>query len=452
MFDCQRLSNLAADIPLSTECNDFDNIGISPMKQRASLFMATFLCVYGCLGGISLSGESTNVIVIEEPQLVKKEIGTSLPIVGFRSVSSSFVARKFVEKQGDELEEGVFIPESLIVKAWLKDKKFAEAVNAKDVSEITIEKLKASGIDVSKFEWTPIKNDLASVQGIVLDEKDTFIGAGKVDSSAIIAMTSAGMFDLTNKYETVFEKPTAYAVGFKAEYSRDIFKTYEVAAKFQDFPLSDPTTNWAAASKLIKAASAQYPIDFEKALTVELGNATFGKLRIQSAREAGFEVDSRIAKKNDIYLVEFAVTLYDLPTGSIDELSFRVDCVNVCIAWELAPMRVVVADENTTTVNTPSVTFKDVTVGEFFKKTVTYKTLRPQIIAFGLREDSFSWSLKDAAIGTGSYVFLAALGVPKGTKNFTVQRSIAVKTTDGFVTEGGWASTDKMAESVSLVP
>jgi hypothetical protein len=422
------------------------------VKQRVSVFMATILCVYGCLGGVSLSDESTGAIVIDEPQLVKKELGTSLPIVGFRSVSSSFVARKFVEKQGDELEEGVFIPESLMVKAWLKDEKFAAAVDAKDVSEITIEKLMASGIDVSKFEWTPIKNNLASVQGMVLDEKDTFNGGGKVDSSAIIAMTSAGMFDLTNKYETVFEKPNVYAVGFKAEYSKDIFKTYEEAAKFQDFPLSNPGTNWTAASKLINYASARYPIDVEKALTVELGNATFGKLRIQSAREAGFEVDGRIAKKNDIYLVEFAVTLYDLPTDSIDELSFRVDCVNVCTAWELAPMRVVVADENTTTLNTPSVTFKDITVGEFFKKTVTYKTLRPQIIAFGLREDRFSWSLKDAAIGTGSYIFLAALGVPRGTKSFDIQRSIAVKTTDGFVTEGGWASTDKMVESVSLAP
>lgn len=241
-------------------------------------------------------------------------------------------------------------------------------------------------------------------------------------------------------------------MGFSPKYSKEIYKTYTAAAKYQDYPLSNTTAEWVTPSGLVKKAGVQYPIDLQKALMVDLGNATFGKLRIQSAKEAGFTVDERLAKNNDIYLFKVAVTLYDLPSGSVDELSFRVDCSNVCTAWELAPMRVVVIDEKTKTANTPTIKIEGVEIGEFFRVSVVSKNLRPQIIAYGLQEDRFSWSLKDEAIGSGSFTFAAALGVPKGTKSFTIQRSVAVKTAGNFITEGGWASTENMSETLQLRP
>ena len=91
-------------------------------------------------------------------------------------------------------------------------------------------------------------------------------------------------------------------------------------------------------------------------------------------------------------------------------------------------------------------------IGEFFKVSILSKSLRPQVIAYGLQEDRFSWSLKDDAIGSGSLIFAAALGVPKGTKNLKMQQYIAVKTTGGLITEGGWASTDKAIDILELYP
>ena len=408
------------------------------MRLGVGLSVSVFVVLTCCIASIARSDDTSSPIVVEDPQPLQKLSRSTLPIVGFRAASSSFVDRKFVEKPGDIFEEAIFVPEKVVVKAWLQDKKFADLFYAKNLSALSIDEIKNSGIDISKFEWTPIEHNYASVQPMLISAVGAANDVSKIDSSLIIAMTSEGLLDLSNKYATVLGEQGAYAIGFNKAYAKGIFETYEVAAKYQYYPLSDPKVDWTVPGKLMEVASAQFPIvDFKKTLTFEVGNATFGELRVQSAREAGFQVDKRIAKANDVYLVEFAVTLYDLPTSDIDEVSFRVDCAKICTAWELAPMRVVAVDENTTSVNTPAVTFKDLTVGEFFKKTVTFKTLRPQIIAFGLREDKFSWSLKEDAVSTGSYVFLAALGVPKGTKNFEVRRSIAVRASDGLITEGG---------------
>jgi hypothetical protein len=394
--------------------------------------------------------QTAPVILLEEAVSIDRNSAPTLPIVGFRSASSSFITRKFIEKPGNPLEEEFFVPESVLVKAWMQDSKFAEVVKATGSSPNSIEQIRANGIDVEKFDWAPIENNSASVKAIVIDGKSEFSDVNKVDSAAIIAMTSAGLLDLSHKYNTVYDSKDQFALGFSPKYSKEIFNTYTAAAKYQGYPLSNTTAEWVTPNEVFKSAGAQYPFDLKKALTVDLGNATFGKSRIQSAKEAGFKVDERIAKSNDIYLFKFAVTLHDLPSGSVDEISFRVDCSDVCTAWELAPMRVTVVDEKTKSLNTPTVKIEGVEIGEFFRVSIVSKNLRPQIIAYGLQEDRFSWSLRDEAIGSGSFIFAAALGVPKGTKNFTLQRSVAVKTVGAWVTEGNWASTENMSETLQL--
>ena len=351
-----------------------------------------FFSALTSLVNVSYSEETRKVIYLEESDSIERNTSNTLPIVGFRSASSSFIAGKFIEKQGNATDEEFFVPESVLVKAWMQDKKFAEAVRAAGSSPHSIEQIRANGIDVENFDWSPIENNYASVKSIVIDGMSEHSQINKIDSAAIIGMTSAGLLDLSNKYNTFDKNRDGFALGFTPKYSKQIYKTYTAAAEYQDYPLSNTKAEWITPVGLVKKVGAQYPIDLQKALMVDLGNATFGKLRIQSAKEAGFTVDERLAKNNDIYLFKFAVTLYDLPLGSVDELSFRVDCSSICTAWELAPMRVVAIDEKTTTANTPITKIEGVEIGEFFRVSIVSKILRPQIIAYGLQEDRFSWS------------------------------------------------------------
>lgn len=147
--------------------------------------------------------------------------------------------------------------------------------------------------------------------------------------------------------------------------------------------------------------------------------------------------------------MEFSFSLYDLPSDFLKELSFRISCSS-CTAWEIAPLKLMKSDFVTDKMNTPVISINGLSVGQFFERTIKYETLRPQIVAYGLREDSFSWSLQDEALGMGSYVFVAALGVKKGAKEVTIQKSVAIRTKNDWLTETQYATTEILLESIDL--
>jgi hypothetical protein len=194
----------------------------------------------------------------------------------------------------------------------------------------------------------------------------------------------------------------------------------------------------------------KHSIDPFKSLQFALGDASFGASRVRSSREARFNVDQQISRENDVYLIEFAFTLYDLPVEQLDEISFRLACPDVCRAWELAPLRVGREESKQITIKTPEISVNGFSVGEFFGQTIAYKVLKPQIVAYGVREDEFSWSLKEDAMSTGSFIFLAAVGVPKGTKNLEIKKYIVARTKESILAEGRIVSTDPIVEKIDL--
>lgn len=406
----------------------------------------------------SALGEQKKVLNLEDGMTANFTSGPKFPITGLRQAAASFVNAKLITDDNDTDQFALYIPEKVVVAAWMQDQKFASKLNVNGNFEtLSVSEIAKKGIDIKKIDWLPITQSPKSVRPIELKtllalSKNVESDTTTVDAGAIIAMTKAGQIDFSKPYhksdtgsdQAVFKVAKSFADAVPA--------TFGTAKKFQDYVLSDPMHDWLDAGSKIHMASSKFRFENAKELYVTVGSATFGVVRTQSAKEVGFQVDQQIAAKSDTYLFRFAVTFYDLPTDQIDEISFRVRCKSECTAWELAPMRVVSIDEKNTTANTPKVGFEGIEVGEMFKQQIMSQTIKPQIIAYGLHESEFSWSLKDQAIQTGSYVFAAAVSVPKATKRLELDRLVAIKTKSFLgIVEGDWASTAKDTEPVVLL-
>jgi hypothetical protein len=426
------------------------------MPQRKFSALVSFLLVSGSSVFPAWAEDRLDAIVIDEPSPLARTADNTLPLIGFRSAFPVLLDRRLVDKPGDVSEEAYFVPETVLIKAWMQDAKFSAAVasvsKAAPTASASIKQLKEAGIEIEKFEWLPIGGDASSIRPISFEGTKVIANEGKIDSSAIIAMTAAGMIDLTKTYDAGYSKDQIKAVGFDAKFSNDVFKTYAGASSLSGQSFSSPTYDWGKTKNLVELANIEYPIDVRKTLTFNLGNVTFGRPRLVTAKEAQFKLDKTLAASSDVYFAKFAFTAYDIPEKSIEELSFRISCGKACVAWELAPLRVMAGEEKEDTLKTPTISIKGVEVGEMFSRTIKYTTLRPQILAYGVQEDQFSWSIKDAAIENGSHVFVAAIGVPKGTKEIRFERSIAAKTAVGWLSEGGWVSTATASEMVQLKP
>jgi hypothetical protein len=431
------------------------------VRHLLSLASISFLAV---LKTVSFAQSVNDPIVLEAPNSIAESDGTTVPLIGFRSASSSLIDGKMINaaNNGHLPADAYFVPENTLVKAWLKDEKFAEAAAAalktspQDLhakSTLTIEQLERAGIEVQKFDWTPIESGFKSVKPFPINS----LANGQVssiDSSALIGMTASGAIDVSKTYDIKFNGTDVKIIGFSNKAPGNLFQTYTDVADLQNQSFTNPTTDWNKVQDLINSASIEYPIDIRKSITFQLGSVTFGKPRLKTAKEAKFVLDQNLTRTNDVYLVTFAFTLYNLPNGKIDELSFRIDCGSDCTAWALEPMKVVSESQVSETAKTPSVSIEGFSVGEMFGRTVNYKSLKPQIVAFGVQEGRFSWSIRDAAIETGSHIFAAAIGVPKGTKAIKLSKSLAARMSPNFIffSEGGWLSTSDIDDSMQLLP
>jgi hypothetical protein len=157
-----------------------------------------------------------------------------------------------------------------------------------------------------------------------------------------------------------------------------------------------------------------------------------------------------ISRKYDVYWVEFQLTLRNLEDDYVRLVSFHVFLPEDSTALDLIPWRFGVEATVTETTGSPPITIKDVTVGEFCKKTVAYTMLRPTIVATGLREHRFSWVLTEEAASTGSHLFVGLLGVPKSQCRISAGLAVDAETTDWLGLQGDVAGTGVIFREINL--
>lgn len=392
--------------------------------------------------------EEAPPLIVEAPAPISKSDPSTQPILGLRAASDSFVDNHIVNAPDASKAEGVFLPEEVVIAAWLRDTNFAKAVRDGHVTTDSIAAIRSSGINPGTFNWATTNMD-SSFDPIPVTRDNV---TAQVDSTAIIGWTANSVIDLDRRYEVIGEGAQQYALAVSPKYAEGLKMAYRTSELYGQAPLSDSSVEWESPTNLLTVASQRQPILIDSNVK-SVGFASYGTIRALNAKEAQLSVDTATAARHDVYLLELVTTLHDLDLQQIHEVFFQTECMHAdCVAWELAPFKVGTEVDVETSIKNPEVTIRGVEVGEFFRRTIKYKTLKPTITAYGLREDDFSWSLQGDAIGLGSFSFMVAIGVPKGTTQLRLQQSVRLKTSRFLGLQDNWATTKKSQTIVNLSP
>ena len=189
---------------------------------------------------------------------------------------------------------------------------------------------------------------------------------------------------------------------------------------------------------------ASYPL-LREAAEFEAGQVSFGKPVIFSSNEKKLVIPESITSKGDVYWTTLALSFYDIEINDIEELIFVVTAPPEIFALELIPLRFDKEMNVTRIISSPEIKVKFganvVELGKVYEQQVVYKSLKPTIVAYGLQENKFSWSMVDEAIQLGSKRFVALIQVPKGRESLTLELQASAKTKPGWIAQGNIIAT-----------
>lgn len=172
---------------------------------------------------------------------------------------------------------------------------------------------------------------------------------------------------------------------------------------------------------------AAYPMLLD-ASKIKFSSVSMGKILSFPAAEKDLKLEPSLSRRYDVYWIEFPLTLRDLQLDSVSEVGFHIILPEDSIALQLIPTRFGTEVAVTENLSSPEITAESggmsLTVGEFWGRTVEYTLLKPTIVATGIRDSKFSWFLSGNALGTGSYIFVGIIGVPKGKTTITAGFSV----------------------------
>jgi len=184
------------------------------------------------------------------------------------------------------------------------------------------------------------------------------------------------------------------------------------------------------------------------------GRVTFGKPTLHTSAERKLLIPDSITAASDVYWIEFAVSFRDLNTRNIERLAFGVTAPSGTVALELVPLRYDREMSTSQITSSPEIKLrvgeKAVELGKIFEQQVVFRTLRPIIVADGLQEHEFSWSLMEEAIQPGAKRFVAILAVPKGSQSLTVLFQATAITKPGFFAQGNVIATEPVLAEIRL--
>jgi hypothetical protein len=262
-------------------------------------------------------------------------------------------------------------------------------------------------------------------------------GLPQVDAEFITKLVSS---ELVKKDYSIFEGDLVGRNVEMVSIDRDVLRHFAIAyANLDNLKFYDPSEQ-INQFETVDATLAEYPALLNAAKIV-FAPVSFGETFSYSAQEKGMEIPRSIRTKYDVYWVEFAVSLKDVEKGSLTEVSYNVFLPADTIALDLIPRRFGREASVVEKANTPEITIGQISLGEVYGRTIAYTTLKPTIVATGLRENQFSWILTDDAVATGSYLFVGILAVPKGRKCENAGFAVSAKAADWFGLQGDVAST-----------
>ena len=401
-----------------------------------------------CIASAS-SYASDHTILVDNDSSVELQLSASAVLTGFRSI----VAPSFTTG-----EKGDFnFPRGLIVDAALAfpEVKAKILVGGYRPNNISLEVLKNIILD-SGYSEKCLYNET---------EEDSLVGSSYIMAipteyypdqeihffSPVSVMNpfSTDVIDIDKVNNIWVEGNVISYYAVSDVYEDELNFLYQALSRAKHYESRDLQIDLIGLRNSIREYDA-----LERSLLYKLGEISFGMPLVQTAREMALIVPGSIASRFDVYWVELAITFRCFDAGELEEMSFNVGLPADHVALELIPLRYGPQIETQVDTRSPEIGARvggvNVTIGEFFRKTVGYSHIKPTVTAAGLREDRFSWTLRDEAIALGSHKFIVVIGVQRGADAVELSMSAHVKTDPSLFFAGNVAGTDVKVINVRL--
>jgi hypothetical protein len=379
-------------------------------------------------------------VAADEPILLDPkaphQVSVEVPLFGYRR----FPQQIFTVQKGNQFG----LPTELIYSsaAQIPEIKQEAAEAGKSIFDMEAYEVVQLVRSQSRWEEEPGRSDATGPKTSV-----PWVGAPQVDAGFITRLVSSELIDQNfSIFEAELLDRDVEMVSMDLEVARNFWSSY---SDLESLKFYDPFYR-ADQFNEIGMALAQYPALLEAA-KINFSPVSFGETFSYSAQEKGLEIAPSILRKYDVYWVEFAVSLRDLNESDVTEISFHVFLPDDSIALDLIPRRFGHEMQVSQTTKSPEITVKQVSLGEFYSRTVAYTALKPTIVATGLRENQFSWVLTDDAVATGAYLFVGILGVPTGQDCINTGFGVNAKTSDFLGLQGDVAGTGIIFKQLCFV-
>lgn len=270
------------------------------------------------------------------------------------------------------------------------------------------------------------------------------------NATLLVNLLATGVIDVENVENFNAEGATLEAFGFTPFYANRVKDIYTRLLLIEEKSVPEVTMHLAALRDDVK----QYD-PLAKSVLQNVGEITFGRPTVFTEEEKSLDIPDSIRRDFDVYWIDLAVTFREMSSDDVAEMGINFATPEGTVALELIPL--VYSNEFAVgkEVGSPEIGVKlggaTVTLGEVYRKTIAYTQLKPTVVAYGLGERRFSWTISEEAIRVGSHRFVAIVGVPKGSEGVEIAMSGHVRLRKGFL--GGIFGDEGIAGTESkLVP
>jgi hypothetical protein len=400
---------------------------------------------------ISLGDEIGSLVIENAPDRIKEgEIKAQLR--GARIVTTSPL---FLEST----PLTVTVPKSVVIEAISGYPELKDVFNDSDdhnnakfvkaIDSIKLKKVKSIGLESSR---RIINGSYCSISNVDDNIHFSCDDNTKYNAEDVAQLVINGGLDENNITKQEVDGHKVDFIGVLPNYASVLLAGNQAARKLANQKRA-PTIYPDTTALRDAMSNADKNIDVMNAAFLQSNDVTFGMPLVENSTDAQLHLPKQVSNKFDVYLIQFAMTWHDLPRNDLDELGFSVKLLAGTIALALMPFRYgVEVTEKAEAKIAPEIEAEGVKVslGEVYGREISFSYLKPTIRAYGLQESEFSWTMRDQAIQPGAEQFVCVVGVPKQSKQITLQVSAFTQWSGGWSSAAGIESTDEKIMQVSL--
>jgi hypothetical protein len=349
----------------------------------------------------------------------------------------------------------VTVPKSVVIEAIsgypeLKDvfndtDDHSDAKFGKAIDSIKLKKGKSIGLESSR-------RIINGSYCVISDAKSSCDDNTKYNAEDVAQLVINGGLDQNNITKQEVNGHEVDFIGVLPNYASVLLAGNQAARKLANQKRA-PTIYPDTTALREAMSNADKNINVMNAAFLQSNDVTFGMPLVENSTDAQLHLPKQVSNKFDVYLIQFAMTWHDLPRNDLDQLGFSVKLPAGTIALALMPFRYgVEVTEKAEAKIAPEIEAEGVKVslGEVYGREISFSYLKPTIRAYGLQESEFSWTMRDQAIQPGAEQFVCMVGVPKQSKQITLQVSAFAQWSGGWSSAAGIESTDEKIMQVSL--